>query len=148
MHTGTRASSHTLPPLPPESGVAVCGSWHPLTPSWVPLLAVLFGVYVSPETYSFGFFWVWICCRIVRLSCLDSGYSSCVSLRCFLVQFHIYQRDGGLWEITCGECFLFSAMLGSSVDTIFAAVYEAFAAPRTWQSLVRCCMLLISARKC
>ena len=29
----------------------------------VPLLAVLFGVYVLPETYSFGFFWVWICFR-------------------------------------------------------------------------------------
>ena len=43
---------------------------------------------------------------------------------------------------------MFSAMLGSTVDTILAAVHGAFAAPRTWQSLVRRCMLLRSARKC
>ena len=31
----------------------------------------------------------------------------------------------------CWEIFVLSAMLGSTVDTIFAAVYGAFAAPRT-----------------
>ena len=43
------------------------------------------------------------------------------------------------------DVFVFSAMLGSTVDTIFAAVHGAFAAPRTWQSLVRRCVLLRSA---
>ena len=39
-------------------------------------------------------------------------------------------------------------MLGSTLDTIFAAVYGASSAPRTWQSLVRCCVLPRNARKC
>ena len=49
------------------------GAWHPLTPSCVPLLAVLFTVYVLPETYSFAS----VLCDFL----FDSGYSSCVSLR-------------------------------------------------------------------
>ena len=56
---------------------------HPLTPSLVPLLAVLFGVCVSPETYSFGFFWVML--PYCALAWFDTGYSSCVSLRWLLV---------------------------------------------------------------
>ena len=72
--------------------------------------------------------------RILRNAGCDSGY--------------VYFGDGGLWEITSGKCFVFSAMLGPTVDAIFAAVHEAFAAPRTCQSLVRRCMLLTSARKC
>ena len=29
---------------------------------------------------------------------------------------------GFFWEITSGVCFVFSAMLGSTVDTVFASV--------------------------
>ena len=47
------------------------GAWHPLTPSWVPLLAGLFGVFVLPETYSLGFLWF----RIVRFPWSYSGHS-------------------------------------------------------------------------
>ena len=59
-------------------------AWHPLTPSWVPLLAVLFGVYVLLETYSFDSSGPDML-RYCALARLDSGYSSCGSLRWLLV---------------------------------------------------------------
>ena len=61
----------------------------------------------------------------------------CQSSVAFGTTSHLFQRDVGLWKITSGECFVFSAMLGSSVDTVFSAVCGALATPHTWQPLDR-----------
>ena len=46
---------------------------------------------------------------------------------------------GFFWEIISGKCFVFSAMLGSTVDTIFAAVYGAPLVPGRHLFGAGCC---------
>ena len=59
----------------------------------------------------------------MRFAWLDSGYSSCVSLRWLLVQFsHIFNMTVDSRRLLL-EDVSYSAMLGSSVDTLFAAVH-------------------------
>ena len=63
---------------------------------------------------------------------LDSGYIFCVSVRTYsaqcLVRLHILRQ--------CA--YVFSAMLGSTVDTWFASLWSFFRAPGIWQTLVQC----------
>ena len=61
----------------------------------VPLLAVLFGVYVLPETYSFEFFWVWLCFRIVRFWARQRIQFMCQSSVAFGCYFTHIRVKGG-----------------------------------------------------
>ena len=64
-------------------------AWHPLTPSWAPLLAVLFGVCVLPETHSFGF----VLCALLGLT-VDTVHVSVFGG--FWLLFHTFPFEGGL----------------------------------------------------
>ena len=100
-------------------------------------------------------------CFVLCFPSLSSG-SRCAASCSVWTRRTVEQRDPGLsvepWylAVTSSACItggipgldflgdvsddvsVFSAMLGSTADTIFVAVYGAFAVPRTWQSLVRC----------
>ena len=98
------------------------GAWHPLTPSGVPLLAVLFGVHVLPETYSFGFFWVGYASVLCALlgSTADAVHVS--GFGGFWLLFHTFLCEGGprILRSILGETHGFSL------------------SPRIRQSLVQC----------
>ena len=102
--------------------------------------SILFGVLVSRLR---TIFWIllgdnfWLCFRIPFLP--SSGYCSCVSFRWLWVLLHTFLREGGpriLWFLlgvvvslekykNIGFSVLW-AMLGPSVDKVYASVYGAF----------------------
>ena len=116
----------------------------PLTTSWVP---VLFGVFVLPETYSLGCLWF----RIVRFPWSCSGYSTCVSRRCFWLLCHPFPCEGRPrilrsihdLTVTCsllvspGKCTMLD-FSGYGFREFPSPSYACLDTPCIWQSLVRC----------
>ena len=96
----------------------------------------------------------WFCWLRCILRCVPSASRQAHVARhhggwfCWFDAPHCVPSFVGRPSLDWWEIFVFNAMLGSTVDATFAVVYGSFAALRTWQSLVRCCMLLMSARKC
>ena len=69
-------------------------AWHPLTSSWVPLLAVVFGVVLLPEEYlGSGSFWEVpsLEFQYFAIPWFYSGYSTSVSRWCFWLLLHKFR---------------------------------------------------------
>ena len=103
----------------PSRGRRQHRQWH--APGWFPRFSALHAVFPSfvgrPKMLGI----------LVGMDQKDSSMVALVGMD----QKDSSQRHsfGFFWEFTSGQCFVFSAMLGSTVDTISAAAYKALRPP-------------------